>query len=116
MKARIYCVNPVFYDSECTVFVRQMQIYAFPTMPLHEHDANNWNLLSRWKRVSAQDYHHDRKWPECCEQLNHMGSLNKHELTLIQKRISNRMPGKVWDKITYPFPNFNGCTKLGMGM
>ena len=20
------------------------------------------------------------------------------------------MPGKVWDEITYPFPNFNGCT------
>ena len=20
------------------------------------------------------------------------------------------MPSKVWDEITYPFPNFNGCT------
>ena len=20
------------------------------------------------------------------------------------------MPGKVWDEMTYPFPNFNGCT------
>ena len=27
------------------------------------------------------------------------------------------MPSKMWDKITYPFPNFNGCTvgSLGMG-
>ena len=24
--------------------------------------------------------------------------------------ISNYMPGKVWDEITYPFLNFNGCT------
>ena len=24
--------------------------------------------------------------------------------------LSNHMPGKVWDEITYPFPNFNGCT------
>ena len=28
--------------------------------------------------------------------------------------ISNHMPSKVWDEITYPFPNFNGCTiKVG---
>ena len=24
--------------------------------------------------------------------------------------ISNHKPSKVWDEITYPFPNFNGCT------
>ena len=24
--------------------------------------------------------------------------------------ISNHKPNKVWDEITYPFPNFNGCT------
>ena len=24
--------------------------------------------------------------------------------------ISNHMPSKVWDEITYPFPNFNSCT------
>ena len=24
--------------------------------------------------------------------------------------ISNHMPSEVWDEITYPFPNFNGCT------
>ena len=24
--------------------------------------------------------------------------------------ISNHMPSKVWDEITYPFLNFNGCT------
>ena len=24
--------------------------------------------------------------------------------------ISNRTPSKVWDEITYPFPNFNGAT------
>ena len=31
-------------------------------------------------------------------------------LTLISAWISNVMLGKVWDEITYPFPNFNGCT------
>ena len=24
------------------------------------------------------------------------------------------MPNKLWDEITYPFPNFNGCTGLCM--
>ena len=24
--------------------------------------------------------------------------------------ISNYMPIKMWNEITYPFPNFNGCT------
>ena len=34
----------------------------------------------------------------------------KHSLTLIPAWISNYMPGKVWDEITYPFLNFNGYT------
>ena len=33
-----------------------------------------------------------------------------HGLTLIPVWISNHMSGKLWDKNTYPFPNFNGCT------
>ena len=28
---------------------------------------------------------------------------------LISAWISNHMSSKVWDEITYPFPNFNGC-------
>ena len=31
-------------------------------------------------------------------------------LTLIPAWITYHMPGKVCDEITYPFPNFNGCT------
>ena len=33
-----------------------------------------------------------------------------HVLTLIPAWISNHTPSKVWDEITYPFLNFNGCT------
>ena len=29
-------------------------------------------------------------------------------ITLIQASISNHIPSKVWDAITYPFPNFKG--------
>ena len=39
-----------------------------------------------------------------------MGSFYEHGLTLIQVWISNRMPSKMWDEITYPFPNFNITT------
>ena len=34
----------------------------------------------------------------------------KHDLTLIPVWISNHMPSKGWDGITYPFLNFNGYT------
>ena len=37
------------------------------------------------------------------------GSLYKHGLTLIPVWISNYIHHKVWDEITYPFPNFNGA-------
>ena len=37
-------------------------------------------------------------------------SWGSHGLTLMSAWIRNHMPSKVWDEITYPFPNFNGCT------
>ena len=33
----------------------------------------------------------------------------QHALNWIPAYISNHMPSKVWDEITYPFPNFNGA-------
>ena len=40
----------------------------------------------------------------------------KHGLTLIPAWISNHMPCKVWDEITYPILNFQQlhCWSLGM--
>ena len=38
------------------------------------------------------------------------GHFYKHGLTSIPTWMSNHMPSKDWDEITYPFPNFNGCT------
>ena len=37
------------------------------------------------------------------------GLFYQHGLTSILVWISNHMPNKVWDKITYPFPKFNGA-------
>ena len=39
-----------------------------------------------------------------------LGPLYLHELTLIPAFISNHMLSEMWDDITYPFSNFNGCT------
>ena len=41
---------------------------------------------------------------------NTRGPFYHHGLTLIPTWISNHMPRKVWAEISYPFPNFNGCT------
>ena len=39
------------------------------------------------------------------------GPFYWHGLTLISTWINNYIPHyKVWDEITYPLPNFNGCT------
>ena len=38
------------------------------------------------------------------------GLFYQHGLTLIPAWISNHMPSKAWDEITYPFLNFNYCT------
>ena len=42
--------------------------------------------------------------------LNQLRPLLLNSLTLIPTWMSNHMPGRVWGEITYPFPNFNGCT------
>ena len=36
--------------------------------------------------------------------------FTKNGLTLIPAWISKHIHSKLWDEITYPFLNFNGCT------
>ena len=38
------------------------------------------------------------------------GPFTNNGSTLIPAWISNNMPSKMWDEITYSYPNFNGCT------
>ena len=42
-------------------------------------------------------------------QINCSSLFYQHGLTSIPAWISNLMHSKVWDEITYPFLNFNGC-------
>ena len=40
----------------------------------------------------------------------------KSRMTLIPAWKSNNMSGKVWDEITYPFPNFSDHKKWNLGI
>ena len=42
--------------------------------------------------------------------LRRQSIMMKYGLTLIPAWISNYIPYKAWDEITYPFPKFNYCT------
>ena len=42
--------------------------------------------------------------------IDFRGPLYQHGLTLIPAWISTHMPSEVWDEMTYPFPDLNGCT------
>ena len=66
-------------------------------------------LDARWARTKGlfkdcpfmyKDYHYK----------DGRGLLYWHGLTLIRAWISNQMPIKVWDEITYLFSNFSVCT------
>ena len=48
--------------------------------------------------------------------LQASGPIYLHGLTLIPERISNYIHYKMWDEISYPFLNFNGCTVENLGM
>ena len=73
-----------------------------------------WSPLDTWK------YRLEKENPivtnTCCEYLFYCQALYSrghfylHGLTLIPAWISNYIHYKVWDEITYPFLNFNGCT------
>ena len=41
---------------------------------------------------------------------NDKSKMSLHMLTLISSWISNYILHKMWGEITYPYPNFNGCT------
>ena len=56
-------------------------------------------LLSHKWKMGDEWGHQYASWP-----------FFSHELTLIPAWISNHTPSKVWDEITYPYPNSNGWT------
>ena len=68
--------------------------------------------MGSWKSASHA-YIYNRWRPffvQGCFLLFTWGPFCYHGLTLIPAWMTNYTHYKVWDEITYPFPNFNGCT------
>ena len=62
----------------------------------------NWLCyLKVWLKTRNSESH--------LQKQHNMGPLYQHVLMLIPVWISNYIHYKVWDEITYPFQNFNGC-------
>ena len=62
-------------------------------------------LSHRWKQTLVTDQY----FLGVLDAWSSKGPFYKPGLTLISSRMSNYIHYKVWDEITYPFPNFNGA-------
>ena len=69
---------------------------------LHKHAALEGDGLNWYWQDTEFDFL-TRHVPNWCD------LFYKHRLTLIPAWINNHINYKVWDKITYPFPNFKGA-------
>ena len=56
------------------------------------------------------DYKHKHNEVICDVLKINTNNIYWHGLTLIPAWISNHTSSKLWAEITYPYPNFNGCT------
>ena len=66
-------------------------------------------MLDILKTVCSMVYHHYNLFNKALFGVFYSwGPFYWHGL--ISAWISNHMPSEVWDEITYPFPNLNGCT------
>ena len=77
------------------------------------------NYLISMLRTQKNAYHnyHNYGWEAIQrELLETWAHFYKHGLTLIAALISNYMPSKVWDEITYPFLNFKRLHRWSLGM
>ena len=64
-----------------------------------------------WYSIAIQCFDNLARYKDCDRsEGNIWGPFYQHGLTLISAWISNHMPSKKWDEITYPFPNFNSAT------
>ena len=109
-----------FYVTRCSFSVYTMS-FVLQLLQLGLLEIfNPWRLKSfwcRWKYIYFC-YHFSTvmvHWYEIFTwktkiRLKTCGPFYLHGLTLIPAWISNHIHYKVWDEITYPFLNFNGCT------
>ena len=86
-----------FVKLKKTKFIME-QPYMLPSLYCQYHVC--WCPGDFWSQGISRHGIDQRSW--------NIPSLASEELILAW--ISNHIPSKVWDEITYLFPNFNGCT------
>ena len=102
--------------------------FETPTCSLWRHCNDCAILGMRWKKLSWVTLWHTNLWYLCdvhtrvimlhlfyqiiCVHVQNFtrGPFYQRGWTLIPGRISNHVPSKVWNAITYTFPNLNGAT------
>ena len=91
-------------------FYTEMAVLSF----IYSREYKSWHIGSNHFPTVYHTVHRAAQWrtiPAGYWWLPwHHGPILLTWLTLIAAWISNHMPSKVWDEITYQFPNFNGYT------
>ena len=109
-------------------YIRFM-ILAVPRYSLCEHNVKNtscnfilWRIVCEMRLPSAKNLFpwviilisnfasYKSGWKSLKDPAKMLWEVMWGTLTLIPAWISNYIPSKVWDEITYPFPNFNGVS------
>ena len=112
-------------------FIKNSNIQNYSTRHTNHDEYPSFKSdIQIWSCSYLKWYPETRKLPQCknllaCQEFNGFmlqkfviinckvpicGPFYWHGLTLIPPWISNYMPRKVLNEITYPFLNFNGCT------
>ena len=70
----------------------------------HIPDVFIYFCMVKWYSIHACDWWYDKKGSVIA------GTPFINRSILISAQISSNIHYNMWDEITYPFPNFNGCT------
>ena len=105
----LYCYRMVLFVGFIECILEAVILYEFPFLSMHE--ANQimrltWSIYSAHislETITSTIYGLTYK-------IGPKIPFYWHGLTLIPAWRINYMSSKVWDGITYPFPNFSGCT------
>ena len=81
-------------------FIFNFNCYHFWCYPYLNDCINRYTFMNTVPRLNPMIF------------LSNQGPLLLIWFTLFPAWISNHMPSKVWDEITYPFLNFNCCTMV----
>ena len=108
-------IHDYFFSSYVFLFA---SIYMLPNLGEWNHVFINVGFLFPWDSLCTvwmwhrlMTFINSHEGIECwCYCWGKVSPLKSKEQAVISAWISNYTHHKVWDEITYPFPNFNSCT------